>query len=230
MIREAVLELYLENVPDARLKPKSHYLTHYPSQILELGPPLDHNTIRYEAKHNFFKEIYYRTKNTINIVKTLATQHQFYMYLTYRKADITSDDSVTTTFGKELPLILLDRYIQEEVGRKGSTSVVYQAQSVIYEGQKYSHGGAVVLSYTHDTFNFAKIESIIFVFDTPLLVCNRLDTIGFNFHLNCYEVMETKDNFVCKIEDLADFHPLGIYNSCSCKFSLIAMKHYLFQH
>ena len=44
-----MLEGFLTTLPDVHMKPKGHFLTHYPTQILQLGPPLDHNTIRFES-------------------------------------------------------------------------------------------------------------------------------------------------------------------------------------
>ena len=41
--------------PDMRLKPKMHYLVHYPSQIERLGPLIQSWTMRYEAKLSYMK-------------------------------------------------------------------------------------------------------------------------------------------------------------------------------
>ena len=44
---------YLELFPDANIKPKSHFLKHYPEMIRCFGPLL--KTLRFEAKHSYFK-------------------------------------------------------------------------------------------------------------------------------------------------------------------------------
>ena len=38
-----------------KLRPKHHYLTHYPELILQLGPLIKVFTLRFESKHTFFK-------------------------------------------------------------------------------------------------------------------------------------------------------------------------------
>ena len=68
------------------------------------------------------------------------------------------------------------------------------------------------------------------VYSVPILVGSKLDTIGFNVHFNSYEVHETSYKFALKIEELHDYHPLGIYNNVACDFSLIPLKYALFEH
>lgn len=63
------------------LKPKHHFLTHYPTIILRIGPIISICTKRMEAKHQYFKEIINRTKDFINLKKTLAIKHQEYFCL-----------------------------------------------------------------------------------------------------------------------------------------------------
>lgn len=42
--------------PDHPLKPKHHYLLHYPDLILKFGPLIRVWTLRFESKHAYFKE------------------------------------------------------------------------------------------------------------------------------------------------------------------------------
>lgn len=58
------------------LKPKHHNLTHFPNQIREMGPFVDSTMAHYEAKHSVFKNIARKTKNFVNIAKSLAEKHQ----------------------------------------------------------------------------------------------------------------------------------------------------------
>ena len=228
---EEFLEAYYSTFPEAKLKPKCHYLTHYPSQILELGPPCEHNTIRFEGKHNFFKEVYQCSKNRINIVKTMATQHQFYMYLTYQKRNVT-DHECTTSSSNELPVMLLHQNIQERIKLNNpDVTIIHQALSTKYDGQIYSSGSCIVRGFHFDMPFIGKVESIIFVYDTPFLIVQKLKTMHFNSHYNSYEVRETSELDLIKIDDLKDYHPLGLYNVLvgNVKLSLVPMKYHIFQ-
>lgn len=45
-------QLLLEAFPDAKLRPKHHYLEHYPALIKKFGPLIEFWTMRFEAKHS----------------------------------------------------------------------------------------------------------------------------------------------------------------------------------
>lgn len=48
---------YQELFPDIRLLPKHHFLEHYPEMIRLFGPLVGQRTMRFEAKHRFFKQV-----------------------------------------------------------------------------------------------------------------------------------------------------------------------------
>ena len=56
---------YLELFPDANIKPKSHFLKHYPEMIWRFGPLV--KTLRFEAKHSYFKGLSQITNNRKNM-------------------------------------------------------------------------------------------------------------------------------------------------------------------
>lgn len=68
--------LFTTAFPDASLKPKHHFIEHYTEQIKMLGPLSKVSTIRFEAKHNFFKRIVRNVNNFKNILVSLSTRHQ----------------------------------------------------------------------------------------------------------------------------------------------------------
>lgn len=63
--------------PDVPLKPKTHFMLHYCTQISQFGPLSHLWTLRFEAKHQQLLELFKPIKCTKNVCKTLATQHQF---------------------------------------------------------------------------------------------------------------------------------------------------------
>ncbi|KAJ1528970.1 hypothetical protein ONE63_007337 [Megalurothrips usitatus] len=84
---EALTESYMkereEVLPGAKVKPKYHYLTHYAQMIRLFGPLIYVWTMRFEAKHQFFKRVMRACNNFINIGLTMALRHQkWFSYLT----------------------------------------------------------------------------------------------------------------------------------------------------
>ena len=41
--------------PETTLKPKHHFMRHYPAQILKFGPLIRVWMMRFESKHSYFK-------------------------------------------------------------------------------------------------------------------------------------------------------------------------------
>lgn len=68
--------LFLELYPHIHLRPKHHFMLHYPRAIQKLGPLIQFWAMRFEAKHNFFKRVSNVTCNFRNICKTMAFRHQ----------------------------------------------------------------------------------------------------------------------------------------------------------
>lgn len=74
-----LIDSHLTSVIDyfeASLLPKHHFLLHYPRVIRTMGPVILMWTMRFEAKHHFFKDLVRKKKNFINLPKTLAYKHQ----------------------------------------------------------------------------------------------------------------------------------------------------------
>ncbi len=55
---------------DVPLRPKHHYLLHYPWLILQFGPLIRVWTMLMESKHTFFKRCARTSKNFIDVTKT----------------------------------------------------------------------------------------------------------------------------------------------------------------
>ena len=60
------------------LRPKHHLLVHYPELMEKLGPLYLYSSIRFEAKHQFYKQHSYIVHSRKNILETLAIKNQFY--------------------------------------------------------------------------------------------------------------------------------------------------------
>lgn len=66
---------YLKTFPEENLKPKHHFLEHYPWLTTAFGPLVNFWTMRFEAKHRFFNRIVRQTGSFRNILMTVARKH-----------------------------------------------------------------------------------------------------------------------------------------------------------
>ena len=68
-------ELLQSAFPQFRLRPKHHYIEHYPQLIKAFGLLCDVWTMRFEGKHKFFKKVIRDAPNYRNVALTLAVKH-----------------------------------------------------------------------------------------------------------------------------------------------------------
>ncbi|KAJ8043215.1 hypothetical protein HOLleu_10206 [Holothuria leucospilota] len=61
-LMETFSTTYFNLYPNENMKPKLHYLIHYPQQMLEFRPLIHCWTLRFEGKHVYSKELSNRTK------------------------------------------------------------------------------------------------------------------------------------------------------------------------
>ena len=202
---------YLSEFPDTVLKPKAHFIQHYPQMIFRFGPLV--KTLRFEAKHAFFKASLNSNKNRKNIYQSMAKKHQFWMYLHHSKGKceknmpegISTSEVAIESFNNILANFLRGAL---EIGER---DLLTKSQAVVMNGQRYSSGNVVVLGVDNDEYIFGKISCALFYKENTYLLCNILLVNCFSFHFNSYNVVETDDYNLVKVSDLYDYHPLGCY-------------------
>lgn len=68
---------FQEVFPDCELKPKHHFLEHYPYLIRQFGPLVALWTMRFESKHSFFKRVARNIRCFKNVLLSLSERHQY---------------------------------------------------------------------------------------------------------------------------------------------------------
>ena len=63
--------------PDVNLKPKAHFLRHYPEMIDRFGQLI--KTLRFEAKHGYFMSLFNINKNRTNVFQPMAKRPIHYV-------------------------------------------------------------------------------------------------------------------------------------------------------
>ena len=69
-------KLLTSTFPDFRLRPKHHFIEHSPHLFRCFGPLVELWTMRFEAKHSFFKKVVHDSHNWKNVLLTLSAKHQ----------------------------------------------------------------------------------------------------------------------------------------------------------
>lgn len=168
--------------------PKDHFATHYPTIIRLLGPLYYLWCMRYEAKHQFFKSLALKYGNFINIVKTLAKQHQHYMYNQWRlQENILKIPLEYRKRQTEKLSSLLSRYNlhcddAEDTGVELCSGLKY--------GNKYQEGFFVVDGVDLEKPIFYRILQTFVENGLPYCIAKKFKTNNFNHILHAFPIEE----------------------------------------
>lgn len=164
---EEHLELFVELYPDKNVKPKQHYLLHYPRCIRLIGPLVRFWCMRFEAKHNFFRRLSHIVCNFKNICKTMALRHQ--MFMCYRFYSREHIDAKLLQVGNGYVTLLLNfkdgAKISEQMGNVGLYQEIFRASWISVHGTTYRPGLCVVLEIDSEGLPLFGHIKYIFVLD-----------------------------------------------------------------
>lgn len=149
--------LLLTVFPHFTLRPKHHFVEHYPQLMRMYGPLRDMWTMRFEGKHKFFKQVIHNTKNFKNVPQTLAVRHQRMMAYhvdSFFKPSIQMDKvslSLVSSLPENIQNLLKQRY--------ASQNTVLAASSVSVDGIKYSSDMIVSVGLVHAYLSLGKFTT-----------------------------------------------------------------------
>ena len=225
---EGFLTAYYTVFPEVTMKPKFHYLVHYPELLLEFGPLVYVWTLRFEGKHNYFKEVSRLTKNRKNICKTLARRHEFMQASFRNKKDFLSQDMLHNTKGAMYPVRLLPHDIQGLIlPLVGPSESVYKVERVQVSGTWYATGLAVIAGVVNGAhmYQFAKIDKCFIIAGEAYLLCQFSKECEYIYHVHAYSVQFGSHRSLLKPSDLHDYYPLPIYKAD--EMNLISIRNFV---
>lgn len=201
--------LFKSLFPDILLKPKHHFLVHYPKLILEFGPLVCCWCMRFESKHLYFKRIAQSIKNSINLPFSMTRKHQrlqCYYNCTSSRC-IGKSNKVTN------PKPINKNVYSEDIGKVlGMYSDYYVVSKAQVNGITYKSGMCVLSNFNefNDQPIFSKVILIISKDEDIRFVC-RVFTSNTIFHIGGYQLLNNIDVNVISIEDFCDKYPLSVY-------------------
>jgi hypothetical protein len=205
-------EYFLDLFPDRTLKPKHHFMTHYPQQIRLLGPLVHFWTMRFEAKHRFFKRLAHIVCNFKNILKTLSYRHQMFLCCHIMSSkDVVERDLEVGPGSKEMIASLTGAELIVRALAVNMFDDVYVAKWCVVHGIKYCKNLMVITGKTDDLLpSFHQILYIIVGENNNIyLQTQKWTTIAYDRHTHSY-VIEEPEETICSlvsVHDLYDYYP-----------------------
>jgi hypothetical protein len=191
---EAHHKTYLELFEGQHLKPKHHFLLHYPSKIRKVGPLRQLSSLRFEAFHKQFKTSAKNSCNTMNLPLTLATKWQIDLafqletpqpnpLILGRPMSFEMESNFYSQAGNEYELGKYSNF------RSQGFSTYQSAQFRCFE---YKANDIFVNNFNESGPCFSQIECILSDGKTCLLFARKLYYPCYDYHFQAYQVERTQ--------------------------------------
>lgn len=167
------IEMRRNLFPDIKLKPKHHFLMHYPYLIQQFGPLRHLWTLRHESKHKYFKNLIKHIPNYKNILFLFATRHQLLQSIICSSKNAFNSN----VYSDSQRYFDLDSFSKNFIDFLRSNikclqNITYVADDIEYRGIHYKKD--VLICFGKDAFGYFEVCKIDFV-----LLSNKFDHIKF---------------------------------------------------
>lgn len=186
------LEMRLQLFPLETLKPKHHYLVHYASALLVVGPLVNVWCMRFEANHRLSIAYARNCQSRVNIEMSLCIKHQMILahyfmrnkslHLPTEYGPLQQKSPVTFT-GYNNHLLKLFR--QTGINVNAEQTIVPWLKD---DGLYYAEGLFVINSVDAILPQFMQIFHILVLGNINYLICKLWTTVSFNNHLHAYNI------------------------------------------
>lgn len=237
LLRELLFE-YIECrtrlFPDVPLKPKHHYILHYPYLILQFGPLRHLWTLRFEGKHSYFKNVIRHSPNFKNVLFSLSKKHQLLQNLCYSQDSLFNVNVYAKQSQTFIETDFSDDYVRLVNSSCNFEGTKFLSTEVEYRGTTYKNGLLVCVGKTSEqNFILCKIQtlvidnkfsSICFVgfkveiyYDEDMGLFLPFENMNDIYTCYSYESLLSHEPLICcVIDELCYFYfksaPLDLYN------------------
>ena len=209
-------ELYAKEFPEETVKPKFHFLHHYSDLTLKYGPLVHCWTIRFEAKHSWFKQTFSSSKCYKNIEKTLAKKHQLMLSSFASKENYFKSVTHEVTGGKVLSIDEFQPEIQDVIRLElGNVTEIFKASKIRVHGFSISSGCAIPINEEGDLVTFKEVIYCFLKNNEAYCLCEELVTKNYIRHYHAFKVCKGGSFFMFKLSELvstSNFSTLGMYH------------------
>lgn len=202
-------EMLKEAFPDFKLRPKHHYVEHYPDLVRRFGPLVHLWTMRFEGKHRFFKRVVHDTQNFKNVLKTLADRHQYMVAYHLSASGFFKPHQQTSNVSSVL-VSMLPNVAKTYTEQITASNVIYSTSKVCIDGTDYDVGMFLSVGQEGGLPNYCRIQQVLLVNSAVVFLCQE-HTSHYIEHLRSYELFPNNLT-VHTPSELNDKTPLCAYN------------------
>jgi hypothetical protein len=189
------------------LKPKFHYLLHYPRMIRLFGPLRNFWCMRFEGKHQYFKQVASNTNCFKNIGKTLAKRHQLRQAWEWIGNDLLLATDRAVSKSKSICVTVLPQDVQDilltKTGDLDPSEKIASVRSALIDNVEISTSRCYVVDRigADNAPVFLHVRHIVNIRHNWFMCGYLLYPQLFNKHLHAYCIRKDKYWAVVKPDD-----------------------------
>lgn len=145
--------------------------------------------MRFEAKHNYFKDLVKSYLNFKSIAKTLGDQHQRYIYTEWRLKKKTFD--VELSYSKVYSVQLFTLMAKYKISDKSLDNVKVSATNKIECNYPYEEGLFIITGNKNNNPVFSQIRELFIINDCPYAICPEWCTNSFIKPFHAYNLSKS---------------------------------------
>lgn len=222
---EDYLSQRIDLFPDAPLRPKHHYLLHYPYLITQFGPLIRLWTMRCESKHSFFRRCLRNAQNFKNVTLTLTEKHQ--LLQAYRSSSQLYQEQFIFESSFVFCPSLFSSDIQKAISEFGfQKEEVYCSYRTEYRGITYRKDMVLVLARNDSRLVFGHILFILLQ-DTTVCFLLRVMQSVVEPMTSVYNLLNKQSGpLKCvSLHNVLDWYPLEPYARTWSQYPVVVLKH-----
>jgi len=203
--------LYLELFSEP-LKPKHHFLLHYPRMMKRFGPLKYLSRIRYEAKHKQLKDNSKVVTSRKKPAFTFALKHQLSMSYRFLIKEGFSNRLCWGRILDEKLNSLREYEYFKSVLPQHITNKCISTSWVKVNGTVYYTNDVIIINSNDNDLTFGKIKYIIIHESRNIsFLYLRLNTLGVHRHYYAFEITETNKWGFISLKNIIHYSPTKLY-------------------
>lgn len=190
----------IQKVLDEHLRPKHHFMLHYPYIIRIMGPLIHLIMMRFEAKHQQIKRLLGDNRNFRNINKTLADKHQ----QAACTAEFSYKNDIETNKIKPTASAFIETHLKNYINAR-----ICETEHLRINNYEYMPN----LLFIHEMSAY-QIKKVLLIEDDYVLFAKKCMIGVYDSFLNCFEIDVNKpaDSILIKINELTNKKTFDLYS------------------